>query len=49
MARYYQDFCKGTGIVQEFATTNTPQQNGIPERDGRTILNFTQGVLVDPG
>ena len=49
MAHYYQDFCKETGIVQEFAATNTPQQNGISERDGRTILNMTRCLLVDTG
>ncbi len=48
-ASYYQDFCKETGIVQEFAATNTPQQNGISERDGRTIMNMTRCLLVDTG
>lgn len=37
-ANYYRDFCKETGIIQEFASTNTPQQNGISERDGRTTI-----------
>ena len=48
-ADYYRDFCKETGIVQEFAATNTPQQNGISERDGRTIMNMTRCLLVDTG
>ena len=33
------------GIVQEFTTTNTPQQNGISERDGRTIMGVTGCLL----
>ena len=28
MAHYCQDFCKETGIVQEFAVTNTPHRAG---------------------
>eukprot|EP00752_Nemacystus_decipiens_P015617 g13940.t1 len=40
MADYYRNYCKETGIQMEFAATNTPQQNGVSERDGRTILNM---------
>lgn len=44
-AKYYERYCKQTGIIQEFTATNTPQQNGISERDGRTILNMTRCLL----
>ena len=29
----YREYCLQTGIKQEFAATNTPQQNGISGRD----------------
>ena len=44
-AGYFQKYCKQTGIVQEFTATNTPQQNGISERDGRTIMGVTRCLL----
>ena len=44
-ARYFRNYCKQTGIVQEFTATNTPQQNGISERDGRTIMGVTRCLL----
>ena len=28
--------------LQQFSSSHTPQQNGIPERDGRTIMNMTR-------
>ena len=48
-AGYFREFCKQTGIEQEFAATNTPQQNGMSERDGRTIMNMVRFVLIDTG
>ena len=44
-ARYFRNYCKQTGIVQEFTATNTPRQNGISERDGRTIMGVTRCLL----
>ena len=44
-AGYFQKYCKQTGIIQEFTATNTPQQNGISERDGRTIMEVTRCLL----
>ena len=49
VADYYRNYCKETGIQMEFAATNTPQQNGVSERDGRTILNMTRCILIDTG
>eukprot|EP00752_Nemacystus_decipiens_P006651 g5979.t1 len=49
MADYYRNYCKETGIQMEFAATNTPQQNGVSERDGRTILNMVRCILIDTG
>eukprot|EP00903_Cladosiphon_okamuranus_P021322 g19592.t1 len=38
-------YCKTTGIVQQFSSLHTPQQNGISERDGRTIINTTSCLV----
>ena len=43
----FRDFCKQTDIEQEFAATNTPQQKGMYERDGRTIMNMVRCILID--
>eukprot|EP00903_Cladosiphon_okamuranus_P009153 g8746.t1 len=43
-AGYFKKSCKQTGIV-EFTATNTPQQNGISERDGRTIMGVTRCLM----
>ncbi|CAB1104474.1 unnamed protein product [Ectocarpus sp. CCAP 1310/34] len=41
----FRNYCKTTGAVQTFTSPHTPQQNGISERDGRTILNMTRCIL----
>ena len=41
----FRDYCKSTGIVQQFSSPHTPQQNGVSERDGRTIMNMTRCIL----
>ena len=41
----FRHYCKTTGIVQQFSSPHTPQQNGISERDGRTIMNMTRCLL----
>ena len=48
-AGYFREFCKQTGIEQEFAATNTPQQNGMSERDGITIMIMVRCILIDTG
>ncbi|CAM9312811.1 unnamed protein product, partial [Sphacelaria rigidula] len=45
VADYFKKYCKTTGIRQEFTNPYTPQQNGISERDGRSILNVTRCLL----
>ena len=47
VADYFRNYCKETGIQMEFAATNTPQCNGVSERDGRTVLNMTRCILID--
>ena len=37
------------GITQEFEAINTPQQNGVSERVGRTLCSMVCCLLVDSG
>ena len=36
----FKPYCLETGTTQEFAATNTPQQNGMSERVGRTLVQY---------
>lgn len=49
VAEYYKKYCKSTGIVQEFTAPATPQQNGISERAGRTLMNIVRCLLYGGG
>ena len=46
-AGYFREFCKQTGIEQEFAATNTPQKNRMSERDGRAIMSMVRCNIID--
>ena len=48
-AGYFEMYCLDAGITHEFAATNTPQQNGVSERDGQTITNIARCLLKDAG
>lgn len=48
-AGYLEKYCLHTGIFHEFAATNTPQQNGVSERDGRTIISIARYLRKDAG
>ena len=48
-AGYFEQYCLDTGICHEIAATNTPQQNGVSERDGRTIANIARCLLKEAG
>ena len=45
--KHFQAYCLETGIKQEFAATNTPQQIGVSERVGRTLCAMVRCLLVD--
>ena len=45
----YREYCLQTGITQEFAATNTPQQNGISEREWASLWNMTRCFLAEAG
>ena len=41
----FQEYCKSTGIRQQFSAPYTTKQNGASERDGRTIMDTTRCFL----
>ena len=44
-ADYYREYCKTTAVMQQFRLSNTPEQNGLSELDGRTIMDAARGLL----
>ena len=47
MSEVSKQYCWETGITQEFAATNTPQQKGVSERVGRTLCRMARCLLVN--
>ena len=47
--RNFKEYCKRTGVIQQFTAPYTPQQNGISERAGRTLMNMTRCFLTETG
>ena len=45
----FKQYYLETDITQEFAAINTPQQNGVSERVGRTLCSMVRCLLVDSG
>ncbi|CAM9498217.1 unnamed protein product [Sphacelaria rigidula] len=45
IADYFGRYCKTTDILQEFTAPYTPQQDGISEPYGKTILKITSCLL----
>ena len=45
----FKDYCTQTGLLLEYASTNTPQQIGISERVGRTLAAMVRCMLADSG
>ena len=43
------DFCEEHGIIREFSTARTPQQNGVVERMNRTIQQMARAMLDESG
>ena len=42
-----EEFCKETGIKQEFSAPGTPQQNGVVERKNRTLIEAARTMLEE--
>ncbi|GJR22677.1 putative ribonuclease H-like domain-containing protein [Tanacetum coccineum] len=40
-------FCEMKGIKRQFSVAKTPQQNGVPERRNRTLIEATRTMLAD--
>ncbi|GJW12458.1 putative ribonuclease H-like domain-containing protein [Tanacetum coccineum] len=40
-------FCEMKGIKREFSVARTPQQNGVPEKNNRTLVEAARTMLVD--
>ena len=43
----FSDYLKTEGIRQEFNVQKTPEQNGVAERQNRTLIESVQSMLVD--
>ena len=43
----FRTLCVGAGINMEYTATNTPQKNGVSERDGQTLAKITRGLMKD--
>nr|GFB57454.1 retrovirus-related Pol polyprotein from transposon TNT 1-94 [Tanacetum cinerariifolium] len=41
------DFCSQKGIKREFSNARTPQQNGVAERNYRTLIEAARRMLAD--
>ena len=43
----FRTLCVGAGINIEYTATNTPQENGVSERDGQTLAKITRCLMKD--
>lgn len=43
----FTTLCTASAIKIEYAATNTPQQNGVSERDGQTLATVTRCLMKD--
>ena len=41
----FQQYLIDNGIISQFSTPGTPQQNGVAERRNRTLLNMVRLML----
>ena len=45
----FKDYFTQTGVLLEYASTNTPQQIGMSERVGGTLVAMIRRILADSG
>lgn len=45
----FDEFCNENGIIHNFSTPITPQQNGVVERNNRTLEEMARTMLIDSG
>jgi len=41
----FEDFCEKYGIIHEFSSPITPQQNEVVERKNRTLQEMTKTII----
>ena len=41
----FQQYLIDNGIISQFSTPSTPQQNGVAERRNRTLCNMVKSML----
>ena len=44
---HIEDFLDGNGITHEFSAAYTPQQNGVVERENRTLIEMARTMLSE--
>ena len=47
IGKEFKTLCANAGINAEYTATNTPQQNGVSERDGQTLAQITRCLMKD--
>ena len=47
IGKEFKTLCVNAGINVEYTATNTPQQNGVSERDGQTLAQITRCLMKD--
>ena len=47
IGKSFKQACNNAAIVQEFTSTNTPQQNGVSERDGGTLAGIARCFMIE--
>jgi hypothetical protein len=45
MSRYFKEFCDEHGIKREYTIPRTPQQNGVVERQNRTVQEMARSMM----
>eukprot|EP00252_Welwitschia_mirabilis_P018673 TRINITY_DN4156_c0_g1_i5.p1 TRINITY_DN4156_c0_g1~~TRINITY_DN4156_c0_g1_i5.p1 ORF type:complete len:1283 (+),score=262.04 TRINITY_DN4156_c0_g1_i5:125-3973(+) len=48
-SKEFENFCREAGIIHHRTVPRTPQQNGVAERQNRTILERVRAVLTHSG
>jgi len=41
------EFCEANGILHQFSTPKTPQQNGVVERRNMTLQEMTRTMFLE--
>jgi transposase InsO family protein len=47
MSRYFKQFCDRHGIKREYIIPGTPQQNGVVERQNRSIQHMARDMMSE--